>query len=525
MDLGLGSGKFNNSPLPNLPLSDVREEFFSFELEFKDYIFRQGDSSGIRRRQQVFTDFLRDNSLKSLFTDTVDSLDSFSEDAAVKYWRKEKSSWGPKKVPVVYDPHKLQEYVKEFRDISERVVEGMQHVQSSGLIELREYFLSFTDPESEISQHFSRQKELLTQEDRPFLGFIEHDTFANEIERIVPLAFVVNPKDLEELIEEGIDKDLSEATLRIGDKEVSVSLTQQHFMLKEKKHRVTHPRKRYADFEIYDRIFPLITEVKNSLAPLRFYYEGLDMHSYFRERGLPMTIPKISDSKKVIDVKDVYPFYELLHGLDPEDVVFNSYRLDEDTNVALVTGPNAGGKSSLLRTMGSIAYLAKLGLTVPGSSVEVSNFDKVHYHEAPSDDYTNHLSTFQSQTHELKRNLSELDPRGNELMLLNEPIYATDAADAKQGLLDVVRVLSELYETPTFIETHNSGASEEVLANPDRYSKVDVVRFAYDAENDKPLFKLEQGLGASEGRRLLREEGLDFESLKQDYFTKLKSDE
>ena len=55
------------------------------------------------------------------------------------------------------------------------------------------------------------------------------------------------------------------------------------------------------------------------------------------------------------------------------------YRLNEDENIALLTGANSGGKTTLLETISQIAILAQMGLPVPAKSAKIKLLDEIYH--------------------------------------------------------------------------------------------------------------------------------------------------
>ncbi len=95
--------------------------------------------------------------------------------------------------------------------------------------------------------------------------------------------------------------------------------------------------------------------MKELLKKLRLYQQAAEMYKALEKKGLPVCFPKIVN-EQVFEVQDFYP----LHcGLSRKKYVFNSLKLDSENPIALVTGLNSGGKSSLLHTMNVITALAR----------------------------------------------------------------------------------------------------------------------------------------------------------------------
>jgi DNA mismatch repair ATPase MutS len=62
------------------------------------------------------------------------------------------------------------------------------------------------------------------------------------------------------------------------------------------------------------------------------------------------------------------------------EVATNHIRLDEEGRVAILTGPNRGGKTTFAQAVGLIQVLTQAGLYVPGSRARISPVDGVYTH-------------------------------------------------------------------------------------------------------------------------------------------------
>jgi len=121
---------------------------------------------------------------------------------------------------------------------------------------------------------------------------------------------------------------------------------------------------------------------------------------------------------------------------DPVDYAVGDHGLSPPTGdrVAVLTGANSGGKTTLLETCCSVALLAAMGLPVPADRAEVGGFDAVVFHRRHASFNAGVLEST------LKSIVPPLTDGGRTLMLVDEFEAITEpgrAADLLNGLVDL----------------------------------------------------------------------------------------
>ena len=80
-------------------------------------------------------------------------------------------------------------------------------------------------------------------------------------------------------------------------------------------------------------------------------------------------IPESSD-KQFLELE------EARHPLiDPDKVVANTYYLDEQKRIVIISGPNAGGKTVSLKTVGLLVLMHQSGLGIPAKKAKLGYFN------------------------------------------------------------------------------------------------------------------------------------------------------
>lgn len=150
-------------------------------------------------------------------------------------------------------------------------------------------------------------------------------------------------------------------------------------------------------------------------------------------------------------------FLPLAAQLEREGRTYEPIALDLD-GVAVLTGPNMGGKSVALRTTGFIALLVAFGLPVPARDARVGLFDEIAWLGIGTDETAGGLlSSFAQEVVRLRDLLARPAPR--MLLLVDEFARTTTPHEGKALLVALVRALRERGRV-AFIATHLAGIAE-----------------------------------------------------------------
>jgi DNA mismatch repair protein MutS len=152
-----------------------------------------------------------------------------------------------------------------------------------------------------------------------------------------------------------------------------------------------------------------------------------------------------------IELKSVrHPTVESFVGafaFNPNDIF-----LTEEKKQMLITGPNMGGKSTIMRTVAICAVLNQCGGFVPANSAKLPVFDQIFTRVGASDDLVKGLSTFMVEMTETACILRQAGPKS--LVILDEVGRGTSTEDGLAIASAVLENLASKVRSWTFFATH-----------------------------------------------------------------------
>jgi DNA mismatch repair protein MutS2 len=220
-------------------------------------------------------------------------------------------------------------------------------------------------------------------------------------------------------------------------------------------------------------------------------------------RRIDGTVPKVHQKTAFLWEKAMHPLLYLQNKAAEKPVIPLDIELNEEQRILLISGPNAGGKSVCLQTVGLLQYMLQCGLPVPVSeNSQMGFFNSIFMDIGDEQSIENDLSTYSSHLLNMKNFIRHCDEKS--LLLIDE--FGTGTEPMLGGAI-AEAVLEQLNNQQVYgvITTHYTNLKHFASEN----SGIINGAMLFDTHLIQPLFKLEMGQpGSSFAFEIARKTGL-----------------
>ncbi len=482
------------------PLGDGWVDAMSFKTEFETIVaelnqtkeFVQILSSGEEFPQEAFYDMretLQKISIEGMF---IEETELFNLRRSLDTIGKIVMFFNEKEEEEYFYLKDLAKDVFTFRDIIrmiDRILDKFGHIKDDATPELKIIRQSILSLQSNISKTISSIMRIAQEN-----GFVEKET--KPAIRDGRLVIPVNPSFKRKIRGIVHDESATGKTVYIEPEEaVEINNKIRELISEEKR-----------------EIIKILTNISNELRPripeMLVSYDFLGQIDFLRAKALfaidtDCTLPKITNDTIIDWSWAKHPILFLNHRANGKEVVPLDISLDKSQRILVISGPNAGGKSVCLKTVGLLQYMLQCGMLVPlHPSSQMGIFENIFLDIGDEQSIENDLSTYSSHL----TNMKQFAKNCNEKSLLlvdefgsgTEPKIGGAIAEALLNLFNERKVFGVI--TTHYTNLKNFAKEHEGVING---------AMLYDRHKMSPLFKLEIGNpGSSFAIEIARKIGL-----------------
>ena len=186
------------------------------------------------------------------------------------------------------------------------------------------------------------------------------------------------------------------------------------------------------------------------------------------------------EGKEVLIEEGRHPILDVL--MKERRYVSNTLKLDHETNIWIITGPNMGGKSTFMRQCALIVLMAQIGCYVPAKKASLPIFDKLFTRIGASDDILSGQSTFMVEMTEANHALQNATE--HSLILFDEIGRGTSTYDGMALAQAMIEYIATCVKAKTLFSTHY----HELTSLEENLDGVENVHVEVHEENDHVTF-------------------------------------
>ncbi len=177
--------------------------------------------------------------------------------------------------------------------------------------------------------------------------------------------------------------------------------------------------------------------------------------------------------------------------LNQKEAVPIDLTIDKNLKTLLITGPNTGGKTVALKTLGLLTLMTQIGVLTPlNEASNIAIFDQVFADIGDEQSISQSLSTFSSHLTKIINMIADM--KDNTLVLLDELGSGTDPNEGVALAISILEAF-KTYDARMMVTTHYSELKSYAFEQP----HMTTASVAFDKQTLKPLYYLQMGTTGS----------------------------
>jgi len=191
--------------------------------------------------------------------------------------------------------------------------------------------------------------------------------------------------------------------------------------------------------------------------------------------------------------------------IDKDKVVANTYKIDNEKRIVIISGPNAGGKTVSLKTVGLLVLMNQSGLALPVFKAKLGYFKNIYIDIGDNQSLSDNLSTFSAHMSHISEIVDLV--KGKDLVLLDELGTGTDPKEGEALAMATVKYL-ESKNCLAMVSSHFDGLKEYAFLS----KNIENSSMIFDEEKLVPTYKYRLGNpGRSYGLDVAKRYGIKLE--------------
>lgn len=188
-----------------------------------------------------------------------------------------------------------------------------------------------------------------------------------------------------------------------------------------------------------------------------------------------------------ISSEQIIDLLEARHPLiDPRKVISNTYHLDNNKRILVISGPNAGGKTVSLKTVGLLVLMNQCGLAIPADKATLGYFNNIYIDIGDNQSLSDNLSTFSAHMSQLGEITSIIKEK--DLVLIDELGTGTDPKEGEALAFSIMKTLENSHSL-AMISSHFSALKEYAFLS----EHVENSSMVFDEEKLLPTYHFRMG--------------------------------
>jgi DNA mismatch repair ATPase MutS len=245
-----------------------------------------------------------------------------------------------------------------------------------------------------------------------------------------------------------------------------------------------------------------------------FFIAAVRMIETAKAQGIPFNPPQAAPAAdRITNIDDLYNIQLVLRG---EKTMASTVQFDDSGRVGILTGPNSGGKTTYLRSVGGAQILFQTGLYIPAKSAQMSAVSRILTHFPRLE--TREQGRLAEEAERLRSLFADMDD--NSLVLLNETFSSTAFGEALYLAQDILSALCAKGVRAVFathlVELVEKFAEIEMAVTPRSKLCSLVAGIAVDENgNPTPTYRVTRGdpLGRSYAQEIARKYGISLQQI------------